>query len=56
LGWRPAANHSQLSGEAPLCRVDRDNFHEILEEHFRSLAQKIADDTRQRGRSRPSCR
>jgi spoIIIJ-associated protein len=41
-----------LSGEAPLCRVDCDNFHEIREERLRSLAQKIADDVRQRGRSR----
>jgi len=41
-----------LSGEAPLCRVDCDNFHEIREERLRSLAQKIADEVRQRGRSR----
>ncbi|MBV8200548.1 MAG: hypothetical protein JOZ15_07980 [Acidobacteria bacterium] len=41
-----------LSGEAPLCRVDCDNFHEIREERLRSLAQKAADEVRQRGRSR----
>jgi predicted RNA-binding protein Jag len=41
-----------LSGEALLCRVDCDNFHEIREERLRSLAQKVADEVRQRGRSR----
>jgi len=41
-----------LSGEALLCRVDCDNFHEIREERLRSLAQKAADEVRQRGRSR----
>jgi spoIIIJ-associated protein len=41
-----------LSGEAVLCRVDCDNFHEIREERLRSLAQKVADEVRQRGRSR----
>jgi spoIIIJ-associated protein len=41
-----------LSGEAVLCRVDCDNFHEIREERLRSLAQKAADEVRQRGRSR----
>jgi predicted RNA-binding protein Jag len=41
-----------LSGEAVLCRVDCDNFHEIREERLRSLAQKAADEVRQRGRAR----
>ena len=41
-----------LSGEGLLCRVDCDNFHEIREERLRSLAQKAADEVRQRGRSR----
>jgi spoIIIJ-associated protein len=41
-----------LSGEAVLCRVDCDNFHEIREERLRSLAQKVADEVRQRGRAR----
>lgn len=41
-----------LSGEAILCRVDCDNFHEIREERLRSLAQRVADEVRQRGRSR----
>ncbi|HLX07202.1 MAG TPA: R3H domain-containing nucleic acid-binding protein [Thermoanaerobaculia bacterium] len=41
-----------ISGEAVLCRVDCDNFHEIREERLRSLAQKVADEVRQRGRPR----
>jgi spoIIIJ-associated protein len=41
-----------LCGEAVLCRVDCDNFHEIREERLRSLAQKVADEVRQRGRAR----
>ncbi len=41
-----------LSGEAVLCRVDCDNFHEIREERLRSLAQKVADEVRQKGRPR----
>nr|MDP9120249.1 hypothetical protein [Acidobacteriota bacterium] len=41
-----------ISGEAPLCRVDCDNFHEIREERLRSLAQKVADEVRLHGRSR----
>jgi predicted RNA-binding protein Jag len=41
-----------LSGEAVLCRVDCDNFHEIREERLRSLAQKVADEVRLRGRPR----
>jgi len=41
-----------LSGEAVLCRVDCDNSHEIREERLRSLAQRAADEVRQRGRPR----
>ncbi len=41
-----------LSGEAVLCRVDCDNFHEIREERLRSLAQRVADEVRLRGRPR----
>jgi predicted RNA-binding protein Jag len=41
-----------LSGAATLCRVDCDNFHEIREERLRSLAQRVADEVRQRGRPR----
>jgi predicted RNA-binding protein Jag len=41
-----------LSGEAVLCRVDCDNFHEIREERLRSLAQKVADEVRLKGRPR----
>jgi predicted RNA-binding protein Jag len=41
-----------LSGEAVLCRVDCDNFHEIREERLRSLAQKVADEVRLRGKPR----
>jgi predicted RNA-binding protein Jag len=41
-----------LSGEGVLCRVDCDNFHEIREERLRSLAQKVADEVRQKGRAR----
>ena len=41
-----------LSGEAVSVRVDCENFHEIREERLRSLAQRVADDVRRRGRSR----
>lgn len=41
-----------LSGEAPLVRVDCDNFQEIREERLRSLAQRVADDVRRKGRPR----
>jgi spoIIIJ-associated protein len=41
-----------LSGEGVLCRVDCDNFHEIREERLRTLAQRVADEVRQRGRAR----
>lgn len=41
-----------LAGEAVPCRVDCDNFHEIWEERLRSLAQRMADEVRRRGRPR----
>lgn len=41
-----------LSGEAPLVRVDCDNFQEIREERLRSLAQRVAEEVRRRGRPR----
>jgi spoIIIJ-associated protein len=41
-----------LSGEAAVVRVDCDNFHEIREERLRSLAQRIAEDVRRKGRPR----
>ncbi|HEX6901751.1 MAG TPA: R3H domain-containing nucleic acid-binding protein [Thermoanaerobaculia bacterium] len=41
-----------LSGEASVVRVDCDNFHEIREERLRSLAQRIAEDVRRKGRPR----
>ena len=39
-----------LSGEAPLVRVDCDNFQEIREERLRSLAQRVAEEVRRKGR------
>ena len=41
-----------LCGEAMAVRVDCDNFHEIREERLRSLAQRMAEDVRRRGRPR----
>jgi predicted RNA-binding protein Jag len=41
-----------LSGEAVPVRVDCDNFHEIREERLRSLAQRVAEDVRRRGKPR----
>ncbi|HYN20693.1 MAG TPA: R3H domain-containing nucleic acid-binding protein [Thermoanaerobaculia bacterium] len=41
-----------MSGEAPLVRVDCDNFQEIREERLRSLAQRVAEEVRRRGRPR----
>lgn len=41
-----------LAGEAPLVRVDCDNFQEIREERLRSLAQEVAEDVRRKGRPR----
>ena len=41
-----------LSGEAIAVRVDCENFHEIREERLRSLAQRVADEVRRKGRPR----
>ncbi len=41
-----------LAGEAPLVRVDCDNFQEIREERLRSLAQQVAEEVRRKGRPR----
>jgi spoIIIJ-associated protein len=41
-----------LCGETVPVRVDCDNFHEIREERLRSLAQRIAEEVRRRGRPR----
>jgi spoIIIJ-associated protein len=41
-----------LCGEAVPVRVDCDNFHEIREERLRSLAQRVAEEVRRRGRPR----
>jgi spoIIIJ-associated protein len=41
-----------LSGEATLVRVDCDNFQEIREERLRSLAQRVAEEVRRKGRPR----
>lgn len=41
-----------LAGEAPLVRVDCDNFQEIREERLRSLAQDVAEEVRRKGRPR----
>jgi spoIIIJ-associated protein len=40
------------TGEAIPCRVDCESFHEIREEQLRSLAQRVAEEVRRRGRSR----
>jgi spoIIIJ-associated protein len=40
-----------LCGEAVPVRVDCDNFQEIREERLRSLAQRVAEEVRRRGRS-----
>jgi spoIIIJ-associated protein len=40
-----------LSGESTLVRVDCDNFQEIREERLRSLAQRVAEEVRRRGKS-----
>jgi spoIIIJ-associated protein len=39
-----------LSGEPMAVRVDCDHFHEIREERLRSLAQRIAEEVRRKGR------
>jgi spoIIIJ-associated protein len=41
-----------ISGETVSLRVDCDNFHEIREERLRSLAQRVAEDVRRRGKPR----
>lgn len=41
-----------LTGETVACRVDCDNFQEIRAEQLRVLAQKVAAEVRERGRSR----
>ena len=41
-----------LSGETAVVRVDCDHFHEIREERLRSLAQRIAEEVRRKGRPR----
>ena len=41
-----------IAGEAPLVRVDCDNFQEIREERLRSLAQQVAEEVRKKGRPR----
>ncbi|HEY8020981.1 MAG TPA: R3H domain-containing nucleic acid-binding protein [Thermoanaerobaculia bacterium] len=41
-----------LCGETVPCRVDCDNFHEIREEQLRTLAQRVAEEVRRRGRPR----
>ncbi len=41
-----------VTGETVLCRVDCDNYHEIREEQLRTLAQRVAEEVRRRGRSR----
>ena len=41
-----------LSGETAAVRVDCENFHEIREERLRSLAQRMADEVRRKGRPR----
>jgi spoIIIJ-associated protein len=41
-----------LCGEILPVRVDCDNFHEIREERLRSLAQRVAEEVRRRGRPR----
>ena len=41
-----------LTGESVFCRVDCDGFHEIREERLRDLAQRVASEVSERGRSR----
>jgi spoIIIJ-associated protein len=41
-----------LTGESAFCRVDCDGFHEIREERLRDLAQRVASEVSQKGRSR----
>ena len=41
-----------MGGEPTLVRVDCDNFQEIREERLRSLAQRVAEEVRRRGKPR----
>jgi spoIIIJ-associated protein len=41
-----------LTGESVFCRVDCDSFHMIREERLRDLAQRVASEVTDRGRSR----
>ncbi len=41
-----------LTGESVFCRVDCDAFHDIREERLRDLAQRVASEVAERGRSR----
>jgi spoIIIJ-associated protein len=41
-----------LTGESVFCRVDCDSFHMIREERLRDLAQRVASEVSDRGRSR----
>lgn len=41
-----------LIGRSVVCKVDSDDFHMIREERLRDLAQRAADEVRDRGRSK----
>jgi predicted RNA-binding protein Jag len=48
----PRMIRSLSGGETTAVRVDCDNFHEIREERLRSLAQRVAEEVRRRGKPR----
>ena len=48
----PRMIRSLSGGETAAVRVDCDNFHEIREERLRSLAQRVAEEVRRRGKPR----
>jgi spoIIIJ-associated protein len=48
----PRMIRSLSGGETTAVRVDCDNFHEIREERLRSLAQRVAEEVRKRGKPR----
>lgn len=48
----PRMIRSLSGGETTVVRVDCDNFHEIREERLRSLAQRVAEEVRRRGKPR----
>jgi len=48
----PRMVRSLSGGETTAVRVDCDNFHEIREERLRSLAQRVAEEVRKRGKPR----